>query len=235
VTVDNVLVWSNDGPDNMALYWVGAPDPVVGTVMDGNCSGLSILDYAYFFIPAQPLPVEFATFEVNAVDADAQLDWEMGTASTQIGYDIERSQDGLSFTKVGHVHADDATAYAYRDIAPGNGLFYYRVRAVSAEGGSLASEIQTVTLAGRSAPSLRVWPNPVSRSEDVHIALANVPENAQVQLFDQKGMSIWGGGIAILDIREVGCKVNASTLTPGIYLLTVTFDGQRLQQKIIVQ
>ncbi len=230
VIVDNVLVWSNDGPDNRALYWTAAPDPIVGTVMDGNCSGSSILDYAYFFIPVQPLPIEFASFEVTAVEADAQLDWEMGTASAQIGYDIERSPDGLSFTKVGHVNAGDGNAHAYRDIAPGNGLFYYRVRAVGAEGESLASEIHTATLVGPKVPSLRVWPNP-STHGTVNLCVCGFEGLTTLTIEDLTGKQVMQ---VTVDISS-NSPIDISMLRPGIYIFKGNVEGQKLQQRLIVQ
>ncbi|MEY3444278.1 MAG: hypothetical protein RLZZ519_2559 [Bacteroidota bacterium] len=75
VSVDGIVVWTQDGPDNRDFYWTGAADPLVGSVMDGNCSGLGFLDYAYFFIPSAPLPVNFNSFEANAQEEDAILDW----------------------------------------------------------------------------------------------------------------------------------------------------------------
>lgn len=231
VTVDGNLVWSQDGPDNRDLYWVGDPDPVVGTVMDGNCNGQGFLDYAYFFIPIAPLPIEFEEFEAVGVNADVQLDWTVRHAATGRPFSIERSSDGFHFEATGQVMpaaTEESQAYTFTDKAPGQGTFYYRIRQEDIDGSATATEVQTVTLQGSA--DLQAWPNPLIGNV-LYVQPAFLPSDATITLFDMKGnvrqqFHTASGAITTVDV---------SALPQGIYLLQCAGGDRPIVQKIIRQ
>jgi hypothetical protein len=237
VTVDGLLVWSNDGPDNRAFYWVGDPDPVVGTVMDGNCNGVGILDYAYFFTPDVPLPVEFLTFEARAQGSDAQLDWVAANANTQQPYTIERSKNGMDFVTIAEMQPSvghSAQAQTYTDQSPGNGTFFYRIRQQDVDGRYSSTDVQEVTLSGKPIVSMQLWPNPInaatSESGAVNVTLENVGVGAQLML-----VNLQGSVVAQTKSEAAHTQLDISQVAPGLYLLKCDCDGAQLVQKLIVR
>jgi hypothetical protein len=51
VMVHDSLVWSYNGTAGRELYWTGAGDAVIGTIMDGSCAGQTLLDWSNISIP----------------------------------------------------------------------------------------------------------------------------------------------------------------------------------------
>jgi hypothetical protein len=233
VSVDGLTVWTQDGPDSRDLYWVGAPDPIVGSVMDGNCSGIAFLDYAYFFIPIDPLPINFHSFEATAVGAEAILNWTAENAPLGIDFNIERSSDGIHFETIGATEGSVALGsqdFAFTDPQPGIGLHYYRVVQESGDGGFSRSEIRTVNFVGNDAPELSIWPNPVNPSQQqLHFSIANVGQSALIKIFD-----VHGKIVAEMPQAASG-TIDAQRFAPGIYFLNCECSGARLMEKLIVR
>ncbi|HEX2898222.1 MAG TPA: T9SS type A sorting domain-containing protein [Bacteroidia bacterium] len=234
VSVDGMQVWTQDGPDNRDLHWVGAPDPIVGTVMDGNCNGLGILDYAFFFIPTVPLPVEFESFDVQALGNDALLQWTASHEFPGSAFQVERSRDGLTFEQVGNVAANVGTnshAYAFKDAQPGSGLFYYRILQIDGDGGLQSSDIQTATFAGDGKPTIQAWPNPVSTDFGrLEVDLVNARQGARLLMLDSRGSIVLESSPA-----AGGTALDISALSPGMYLLRCDCGGDPVTRKIIVR
>lgn len=238
VSVDGIQVWSNDGPDNRAFYWTGDPDPVVGTVMDGNCNGVGILDYAYFFTPFPPLKVEFESFTAAALGNTAELNWLAVNPNPQQPYTVERSKNGFDFVTIAEVAPEQgmqATNHTYTDAAPGSGRIYYRIRQQDEDGTFASTEIQEVTLAGMPTISMQAWPNPVVLGEKgvLNVEVMNVKADAELRMYDLNGRL---EGIGIDDIRD-GSRytIDVSGLSPGIYLLRCDCDGANLVEKIVIR
>lgn len=55
VMVHDSLVWSYNGVAGRELYWTGAGDAIIGTVMDGSCSGNTLLDWSNISVPISVL------------------------------------------------------------------------------------------------------------------------------------------------------------------------------------
>ncbi len=45
------VVWTYNGTPGRALYWTGAGNATIGTIMDGSCSGRALLDWSNISIP----------------------------------------------------------------------------------------------------------------------------------------------------------------------------------------
>lgn len=66
VLVDGVVIWSNDGPDNRDMYWVGAGNVEFGRGMDGTGFNRTMVDNLIIgSVDCSPLPVDFLT--INAM------------------------------------------------------------------------------------------------------------------------------------------------------------------------
>lgn len=45
------VVWTYNGTPGRSLYWTGAGDATIGTIMDGSCSGRTLLDWSNISVP----------------------------------------------------------------------------------------------------------------------------------------------------------------------------------------
>jgi hypothetical protein len=233
VEVDGGLVWSQDGPDGRDYYWTGAPDAVVGTVMDGNCNGTGFLDYAYFFIPDIILGADYQNFTASTLEDDVQLDWTANLETTH-PYQVERSKNGFDFTVVGTVASIGEMGlhtYHFLDENPGSGHFYYRIRQQDQNGQFSSTELETVTLNRTEGPVMEIYPNPVlATNGTLNINLYNT--NGDVEL---TVTGLQGGVVLTADAAPGTTQLDLKDLSTGIYLLHCACGDTPLTQKLIVR
>ena len=97
---------------------------------------------------AQNVIVNFSAHAEN--DDYAVLEWNSGSENGLTVFRVERSLDGLSFISLADVSPQgNNSSYRYEDhdlFKNGTRTYYYRVRAVMANGTSTLSPVQFVTL-----------------------------------------------------------------------------------------
>ena len=111
-----------------------------------------------------PLPVTLTAFRATAEETSVALAWATASEKNNQGFEVERSADGVAFTKVAWVagagNSQAQRRYSYRDINPGSGVRYYRLKQLDADGGASYSPISTVRLAPFTA--ITAYPNPTT-------------------------------------------------------------------------
>lgn len=226
VTVDGATIYTFDGPDNRPYDWTGAPNPIVGTVMDGNCPGGGVLDYAYFFDPETPLPSEFIRMAVEPKDGDVQLDWEVISTAPLQSFQVERSRDGQAFETIATLPAASEQVLAqYRDIHPGGGEWYYRIVSTDVFGESSRSETQRIQLDATIA--LQAWPNPSNGNLQLLIPTSLAGQSLQL-------LNLQGQELQTRTATEGRMAWSLEDLPPGYYLLQGQSGGQRFQQQVLL-
>jgi uncharacterized repeat protein (TIGR01451 family) len=192
-----------------------------------------------FTIGAYPLPVVLTAFTASAVqNRDAQLSWTTASEVNSASFNIERSFDGVSFTKVGQVAAKGTTAlastYAFTDAAVAartTGAVYYRLKQVDLDGTSTYSPVRTVSFTKVASLALSLYPNPAQYATGLDLSQLPASASYQVQLLDATGRlvrsaTVSGGQVQPLDLHE---------LATGTYHVLVTgklADGSALRQTL---
>jgi hypothetical protein len=95
-------------------------------------------------LPAAPSNLKIVNVQPDAdgQTSDVRLAWTINAAN-QTGTSIERSTDGITFTQIATVGANDM---AFTDAHVGAGTFFYRVRAFNANGNSAYANVDSVRL-----------------------------------------------------------------------------------------
>ena len=189
-----------------------------------------------------PLPVQLAAFTAQATPSgrSARLAWTTASEVNSAYFDIERSTDGVAFTKLGRVAGQGskttATTYAFADQeglgAQPAGLAYYRLRQVDTDGTATYSPVRTVTLGGASATlQASLYPNPAQASTTLDLSALPTAASYQVQVLDATGrqvqrLAVAGGQAQALDLNS---------LAPGLLTVLVTgaqADGTAFRQAL---
>ncbi len=108
-----------------------------------------------------PLPVKLTSFNGKLETDEVKLNWSTATETNNDYFEVERSLDGKSFTKIGFVkgagNSVNVQKYIYIDISAENEVLYYRLKQVDYDGTFSYSNIVVVK---QNISSVKLYPNP---------------------------------------------------------------------------
>lgn len=168
LAVNDVVVWSNDGPDNRNMYWAGSGNIIIGSGLDGSGYNRAFLDNLVIAeVLASPLPIELVSFEANVIEeSEVELNWETVSEINNAYFSIERSIDDENWETIQEIeganNSIELIAYSTIDTNPIKGVSYYRLKQTDYNGTFTYSDIKVVeiTLDSEKNTNIHVYPNP---------------------------------------------------------------------------
>ena len=106
-----------------------------------------------------PLPVDFISFDARNVNNQVLLTWKVANEENVSHYEVEKSNDGRSFSTIGKVAKAGRDTYTYTDATVIN-IAYYRIKNVDNDGKFKYSSIARL-VNGKSEIVLKAFPLPV--------------------------------------------------------------------------
>ena len=188
-------------------------------VYTGNCSVLS---------------ANILNFSGSTRNGKNVLQWNVTDNDNIIEYDIEKSADGIHFSKAGVVTPgvpQAENAFTFTDPENVSNVNYYRLKLISGNTNA-ASYSQTIMLYNKSSLFKISTINPFANVLKVNVFL---PEsgNLQMNLFDMYGKCLikksfqLGTGNSEINFDDV------TNLPPGMYILSAFHNGMVIQSKLI--
>ena len=201
----------------------GTSGTLIRTIISGvSAQFVSLYDY-------NTIPVELTSFTANVVGSSVELNWSTATELNNSGFEIERSENNVSFEKIGFVPGFGTTtetkSYAYSDQSINSGTYYYRLKQIDFDGSFDYSGVVEVDVTLPSVFALEQnYPNPFNPSTSIQFSL---PVDAQVaigvyNLVGEKVAEIASGNFAAGSHKVT---FNASALTSGIYFYQLDATG----------
>jgi hypothetical protein len=196
------------------------------------------IDFGYTGIPL-PLTLVSFTAQLNTENV-VNLKWETVTEINVSHFEIEKSTDGINFTKAGTVSAkgntEALTNYSMNDMVNGNpsSLFYYRLRSVDMDGKSQLSQTRIIRIDKQADKNISIltYPNPVSNEVRITIPASWQNKKVLYEIFNAEGKMVKRTAAASSSQTET---INVNSLSSGFYIVRVSFEGQIALQKIIKQ
>jgi hypothetical protein len=186
------------------------------------------------------LPVKLIDFTATAIDNSyIRLDWSTALEINNAGFEVERSTDGATFTKIGWVKGNDNSTvrqvYEYDDkTAQPNVRYYYRLKQI--DNGNVAFEYSKIVTAqiiseGKTAIGDFI-PNPAR-------------DKASIDLFIGRDQTV------VIDVYEVTGKfikseklemkkgfntyfIQTEDLSAATYVVSFKVDDQRISKRLNV-
>ncbi len=186
-----------------------------------------------------PLPVELTTFSAAVSGKNVVLNWGTATEISNYGFDIERSSDKSSWSKIGFVpgngNSNSTKQYSYTDN-PGsaNGKIYYRLKQLDTDGKYEYSKILEVNLGTPAEFALNQnYPNPFNPSTTISFS---VPVGGYVSLaiFNLLGEKIAEPINKALDAGNYTVDFDASGLSSGLYFYTLKAGEYTAVKKMVL-
>lgn len=222
------------GSEIFGLYTRGVSTDVQG-VANGidTFSRFSVVNLGNIILPVSLINVK-AYQKDNAVG----IDWSALNELNVNRYEIERSADAFTFTKIMTVAAlnngNSRIDYTITDNNALKGNNFYRIKAIDKDGKATYSGILSVNIAGGNSYVI-VYPNPV-RNKQVNLQLNNVPSGKyQVMIYNYLGQQITtkylqhNGGSAIQNIVLPGGT------KAGMYVVKVVSETGNFSSRIVVE
>jgi hypothetical protein len=153
-------------------------------------------------------------------------------------FDIERSIDGVNFTKVGETKgigtACKSTPFGYREDV--SRIFttkiYYRIKAITA--GGIFKRSQVIVIKKQMVSEIQIFPNPASHY--VNIGLNALADGvAHIDVLDGAGKTILRQQQKVYRGSNSFSIEGIAGLIPGAYIIQVRTMQDITRKKLIIQ
>ena len=186
-----------------------------------------------FTTPVDPLPVTLIDFFAVEENRKVKLTWETVTELNNDHFEIERSNDGNNFSKIGIISGSGNSTvlqeYIFYDEQPLTGKNFYRLKQIDMDGRFSYSNIRVVLF--NDPRTFVIYPNPVSGSGIINISVTNtVRRKLRVMIYDISGRQLFA---VTKDNIQNNFQIRPN-LSPGIYTMQLTGETFQATEKIIV-
>lgn len=167
------------------------------------------------FLIGTALPLTWISFNAKAINKKVELDWITAQEINTDHFDIERSNDGIHFSKIGSVASSQNSSaesdYTFTDDNPINGISYYRLKQVDIDGNFTYSIIISAKV--NTQLSVQIVGNPVHQNLHLEINGAN-GEVIPVWIIDASGKKY-----KTFAATDGSKQINMEDLSSGVYYL----------------
>lgn len=183
----------------------------------------------YTYLLTGTVPVKLLSFTAVKQESFTKLSWTTTGEENELKYEIEWSNDGNSFSRIGEVAAarnSNLQHYYYNDMQHNKGKNFYRLKVITSDGRNSYSPVVYID----HALAIKIYPNPVV--ENLVVEMEREVAQVQVKLLAADGRIV--KNIPAKNARLI--KVPMEHLLPGIYLLQVNDNkGLLINKKILKQ
>ncbi len=180
------------------------------------------------------LPVTLTSFTGKTSLYGAELNWSTASEQNNSHFEILRSADGQSFSKIGQVagsnNSSQTKSYTYTDKSPDAGTSYYQLKQVDFDGnfkiyGPVAVKSGLATAAG-----LKVFASVSSLELTLHTSAV---KNAIIGVYDMSGHLLHKASVLLS--KGLNTFSVPSNIPQGLYFVSVIGSDLSLQTKFIKQ
>ncbi|MEP6583373.1 MAG: T9SS type A sorting domain-containing protein [Ginsengibacter sp.] len=195
-----------------------------------NTTGV-VVDLTSCNYPLVILPLTWTSFTASLQNNNSVwLHWSVSQQLNEKGYYIERSMDSQHWENVGYQQSSQGEGervFGFIDASPNNGINYYRIRTLAANGNSKYSEIRIVNISGKGY--VNIWPTPASNKVYIQIAGNTNSNRGSASIYNSSGQQVANsslhGGINTVDINE---------LPVGYYIIHIFLpNGKTISRKLM--
>jgi hypothetical protein len=185
---------------------------------------------SFTMLVERALPVTLISFKAKAEGRIATLSWSTSEETNSDRFDIERSQNGKNWMKIGslasHKESSVNQYYSFVDASPLRGDNLYRLKMVDLDETFTYSSIENLNFKGIAL----VYPNPVSASQNLTLNVGDWSKVSLVKVVNASGKVVFEASNALLS------GISTRNLVAGTYVVQVTHtDGTVSSQRFVRQ
>jgi hypothetical protein len=189
-----------------------------------------------FRIIFKALPVSITFFDAQSKGRDVQVQWKMVHEKNMWQYEIERSADGINFTKQQTITAtnEGSSNYNWRNENLLPGYYYYRIKSID-NNGKIEYTEKTKVLVGNDRAVIVVSPNPIADGV-IQLQMWNMPGGKYgFRLMNNLGQQIISKQIERSEGSSIETINLAHPVSHGVYQLEITQPSGELKNIKIVK
>jgi choice-of-anchor B domain-containing protein len=247
---DGVQVWDISDPSQPTL--AGFYDMINNTSYNGTSRGVWGV---YPFLPSGnilasddinglyvltldiiSLPVELTEIQAMATDElQTEVKWTTSSEINSKEFQIERSKDGFSFSKLGTVTAAGSsstpTTYTFLDENTPSGTSYYRLKMIDKDGDFEYSEMVNVDILSLKG-DIKIFTNPIQEGENIIIQFdGNKNAVAGIGMYDATGKAVY---LTEIQASEEMFYISSKGFARGIYFIRITQNNEIFTDRILI-
>lgn len=239
IFVNNVVIWSNDGNKNTAMYWKDAGNLFVAKGIDGGGKDIPVIDNFMMRTTGyvSPLAESLLNFMLVPSGDGIKVIWST-TANDKVNYfTIERSVNGLDFANLTNIPADptlqDGDGYTFVDeTAANSGIIFYRIRQTFKDGKFITHATSAIKLKTEKSLTIdRISPPTFQNTFNLSYY---IPTSGRVwvQLVDENGNIRSSETFEAPEGKNVYIFKDKKNLSTGTYTLNLVFADTKVTAKV---
>ena len=220
-------------------FWTDQGGSATGNVTTtGDITSNSVSSFGSFTMGSISgvIPLQFLGITAQRKGGYNLVEWRTASAISTDHFDIERSEDGVHFKKMGSMvsyNSPSAMSYFFKDVHLTGGTLWYRIRSVDTDDKFKLSPIVWVKEVEQTHPSMYVLNNPAQGS--IHLfAPDSYKGRCDYYIVHANGQLMQQGTMAVKGSGNIFIKLDAG-ISPGVYMLQVKNGQKYFQEKIMVR
>jgi hypothetical protein len=187
-------------------------------------------------LPAGPLPVRLTEFTGRMQNNSAILDWKTASEQNSKSFEVERSYDGVTFTKIGTVaaagHSNTVRTYQFADRDIAQETNFYRLKQIDLDGQFVHSKTILLRYEPTGKAVVRILRNPVQNNLDIEFA--SIPNGkVEVRVVDLNGRTLVSYQNPNVNQRRIRIALEGKLAAQGVYVVNILMNGQHYSQRIL--
>jgi uncharacterized protein (DUF1501 family) len=201
---------------------------------------ISVLPDPYTTLPIFKqiaLPVKLLSFTGNWIDSKVTLQWQVDQESGIDHYEVQRSDDGTNFVKIGSVTAVNASTrygYTFIDQFLSKSFYYYRLKIVQSSAATSFSAVLLLKASQSTGIAVKIFPNPVTDAFTVSFD-NKISGPVSVRIMDLTGKEIWKQETEMSDTYNLNFSFANKKPVTGIYMLKLLAKNEEATVKILIK
>ena len=233
------------GPFSLIISNDLIPNPIVSALLPGTYQfelettdnlGAKTRDTVEVLETMVLVPVKWIFVKGKHTGQSVELHWATAAEVNNDRFEIERSDNGRDFTKVGSVSGSSQSTgtkeYSFDDSQPKNGTSYYRIKQIDKSGSSEYSVVVTVNSSVNKG-RIEYFPNPAQNFINLMIDDKG-KGTVQIRIYNLEGRLVKEQQVNKQD-EILTTTVQIQQLTSGIYMMEVKLGNEWKEVRKIVK
>jgi hypothetical protein len=181
------------------------------------------------------LPIKLANFSAVALGNQVKLNWSAYATHINSSFDIERSANGTTYTKLGTKNPAvvGESKYEFLDASPVAGNNYYRIKTIDENGKIAYSKSILVKTGARTFALNNLYPS-IAVGQINLVISSSTPRSAQVNFIDLNG-KVAESRILSIGTGNNNYPLSVSNLPSGVYTVVLYSNDETITTRFVKQ